>query len=467
MAQPDASSQWRWSCSEPSDPAFIDALIECHALTLGTRRALACTCKLWGDKMWVFFARPELYLGEDDRTHDNARFVLNAGGKLRQSNPNVVLRIDNSREPLFGLPPWPEEHLLPVAEWLNEYELFNGAIAGSTPKTAPTPTLTHASATHKSDAVLWWEGRAFSRLVDGEVRIDLHADDSSDLRTRHEPMRGSRLCNPNWTWPHPTMRTTRRCKLLMAGCMTLGALERVERVHGVPAGALDLSHKRVDDAGALAVARAIGQWHMGSLNLTSAIDYHFSLGMLRPLVSDRAMPTDRLCRLVLDECVLAVMGVRMLARAAQKGHFMGLGTLSMARCQLSQGHVRELIPCFKECGGLNRLLTLVLRQNDIDSQCMEQWMQQGKCLVWLKALDLEHNPSVSDHTWGAFGMWIKNHSRWNSIVTVKVFSDSVASGDPKKRWLRQMIDAAVDCRRSEAAWRHHVPPGEQEGLEKR
>ncbi len=466
MARADAFSQWRWSCSEPSEPAFIDALIECHALTLSTRRALACTCTLWRDKMWAFFARPQLYLGEDDRTHDNARFVFNAGGKLRQSNPNIVLCIDNSCESPFGVPPWPEKWLLPIADWLHKYELFNEAIAGSTPKTAPAPALTCDSSRHKSDAVLWWEGRAFSRLIDGEMRVDLHTV-TGHPRSYHEPMRGSHLCNPGWMWPYPTMRTTRRCKLLMAGCMTLGALERVERTHGVPQGALDLSHKRVDDAGALAVARAIGQWEIGALNLTAAIEYHFSLGMLRPLVSNHVMPTDRMYRLVLDECVLAVMGVRMFARAAQKGHFYGLNTLSMARCQLSQGHMRELIPCFKECGGLNRLVTLGLARNDIDSTCMEQWMQEGKYLVELKALYLEHNPGVSDDTWGAFGMWIKNHSRWNSIVTVKVLSDTEASGNMKKRWLRHMIDAAVDCRRSEAAWRNHVSVGEEEGLEKR
>ena len=440
-----------------TSPEFVDAFVE-SALPLSTRRALRRTSRMWRRKMEEFLTkRQTLVLREQDCTQADADFVLGPLRKRHGRELNLQLEGEGHVE-LFRLTEWLERHERKPQgpTWLH---LVMGPCV--TAPTEPNPTAA------------FYTGRAAATLTEARIQIDfdpavIRAADVDVGSPHDEPPRLTMLTSdvksgdPN---QHRVKEELVRYLKpddwrLIAGCHRHTAEVRVSKLKGDVC--LDLSHVRLDDAG----ARWLGD-HMNDIfyggdrplehNWPLRLDLSYtvtdiSCGVLPYLGSHHLRATKRIHTLYLRENSFGRHPAMMeaLVAACKRDAFPVLKILRLDNTHLRDEDMEKLAPCFGPGGGLAEVELVDLDNNHLTRQGLASFLLFARKMRKLQRLEVEWNDlTLGDARKLAF--WIVETAEWRDIRYVSTGYHPDEDQDERKS-VQKLLRNAVKQRRQSWRW---------------
>jgi len=439
-----------------TSPEFVDAFVE-SALPLSTRRALRRTSRMWRRKMEEFLTkRQTLVLREQDCTDADADFVLGPLNKRHGRELNLQLEGGGHVE-VFRL-----------VEWMEKYERKPQGSTWLHTTMVPDVTITW----EPNPTAAFYVGRAAATLNEARIRIDFDPDviRAADLDVGapyDEPARLSMFTSEVKSGDNKHhIREGLRRQLkpddwrLIAGCHRRTAEVRVSKLKLDIC--LDLSHIRLDDAGARWLCDHMDDIYYGGrrplehkwpcrLDLSYTVT-NISCGVLPYLGSHLLRATKRLHTLYLRENSFPRHPEMMqaLVAACKRAAFPVLKILRLDHTHMRDEDMQKLAPCFGPNGGLAEVELVDLDNNHLTSQGLACFLLFAREMRKLRRLEVEWNDlTLSDARKLAF--WIVETSGWCDIRHVSTGCHPGEDIDERKG-VQKLLRNAVKQRRETWRW---------------
>lgn len=462
------------------DPSFLDAWGECFAdLPLELLRTLAVLSRAWNARLFAHFLTCDVRvrLGRADCTQENATFLLGLVRRCTGRLMNRTLKIDFEGDEGGAAPgQWRGFDLY---EWMRKHEVLR-----------ETRTKWHFA-----DLIVWKVepdtplvaafllGRAAACEFNvGARRISVEMPFANNVIQNVDPTTGARepprkalpparmmyACPENTQegglHKHEVPRMSEVALMALSGCFLVGALGLAKHHN---ASDITLAHRRVDDAGALEVLRAMRALNATprALNLQSTVT-KLSMGVFGALCGlvprGATFCTKLLYTLDLSRNALGQTGIERLSRlfmSCRWRELPELRNLNLSRCDICDRALEDhLAPCFATEMVLGCLKILRLSGNHIKHAGLNALQSHATRMPELERLDLNEClfpiGAAED-----FALWLKRDARWpriNAVEMLRVGGTKAMEEEWKKA--QSLVDRSVNVHRAEREWKEALPP---------
>lgn len=441
--------------------SFADALVNCDWRNLATRRSLACTCSVYRFKMKAWYAKPQLDLEPVDCTDGNANFVL---GPLRRMNPNVLIWTPDLQMPV------PYHDMWFMTDFIADHEIPEGVVLqyNGSPVNAAGQDIHYVRSTYMNTVEAFFVGRCIAKVM---TRAAILVEWTEKIGEDGEPadkffVFSSHALSSNVAYPIP--HSTRRAMgnheyQIIAGCALVAAHAELDRILAnrtpkdakseiaVPPSVV-LSHNRLDDQGAEAIARRIAKFDrpLQLLDLGHTVT-PLSDGMLGQMLLNR-FETSCIKQLNLNNNLLGDENTKLLSRMFAGGFFHALVVLGLRDVGMTDEHLSLLVPSFD---ALTLKVLNISNNTKITDAGILHVMNSCLSMVYLKELHILHLTKCTFHGMQCFASWIRERSYWADIAEVRVCppAGTGVANAPRLKDLQALMDAATACARTDAEWR--------------
>ena len=396
--------------------------------------------RAWNARLFAHFMTYDLHvrMGKADCTQGNATFLLGLMRRCMGRLINRTLKIDFEGDEGGAAPPgrWRGFDLY---EWMRTHEVLRETktkwkSGGRIPwKVEPDTPLAAAFLLGRAVACDFNIG---SRRICVELPLPNNVQNVDPTTGAREfpsktlvPMYMMK-CRPDNAYDFPLQkdevhRMSEPMLMALSGCFLEGAL-RLAKDHN--ASDITLEHRRVDDAGALEVLRAMRTLNAmpRALNLKTTVT-PLSMGVFGALCDfvprGATFCTKLLCTLDLSDNALGQKGIERLSRlfmSCRWRELPALRILNLNRCDICDRALEDhLAPCFATEHVLGCLKILRLSGNPFKLAGLSAFQSHAVHMLSLEYLHLNagrfHIAAAED-----FALWLKRDAKWPRIEAVEM-----------------------------------------------